>query len=282
MFDSKLIIAVHLSLFITDGVALVSITIWSIDRLSTMLIPIKYRIGIKKCQETVVLISPWPLTFITVAPYFQINFIKEMAVFCGIINTIIFLSMILLSLISKWKLKWKNQLKWIKSHDNSKSYDNEQIEVNKAELMGPSKCLNIQSNLQPNFYLEEPTEGPCSSMISITSAELTANSMTIFKKIRKRAAQKHRKTVTRAFMIILFMLVATYIPTCLMMVFMNVSTISAVNCQVRHTLRDLSVIGILTSSVVKPICFILTLKHLQNFVKDIFVRLISRIVQRTG
>ena len=71
-----------------------------------------------------------------------------------------------------------------------------------------------------------------------------------------------QKKTTRTFLIMLCVFVATYLPTA--MIFMNVCT--TCNCMAVHIMRDVSSISILSSSVFRPLNFILTLSHLRTTV----------------
>ena len=88
--------------------------------------------------------------------------------------------------------------------------------------------------------------------------------------IKPLISKKHERIqqrATRTFLIMLCVFVATYLPTVITMIFMNVCT--TCNCLVIHIMRDVSVLSILSSSVLRPLNFIMTLKHLRIAVYQI-------------
>ena len=79
----------------------------------------------------------------------------------------------------------------------------------------------------------------------------------------KKQARNQQKA-TRTFLIMLCVFLVTYLPTAIAMIFMNVC--STCDCLAIHIMRDVSSILILSSSVFRPLNFILTLKHLRTSV----------------
>ena len=73
-----------------------------------------------------------------------------------------------------------------------------------------------------------------------------------------------QKKATQTFLIMLCVFAVTYLPTAVTMIFMNVCT--TCNCMTVHIMRDVSSISILSSSVFRPLSFILTLRHLRTTV----------------
>ena len=69
---------------------------------------------------------------------------------------------------------------------------------------------------------------------------------------------------TRTFILMLFVFLITYVPTIVSILYINICT--KCNCVVVHAMRDVSFVFIWSSSVFRPLNFILTLKHLRNSV----------------
>ena len=72
---------------------------------------------------------------------------------------------------------------------------------------------------------------------------------------------RSQKKATRTFILMLLVFVLTYLPTAVTMVYMNACT--ECNCVVVHVMRNVSILSILSSSIFRPLNFILTLKHLR-------------------
>jgi len=70
-----------ISVFFTDAVALLTLTLVSIDHITVPVFPVRHYKGIKKRKENVLVIVVWPLTMLLVIPYFQLKFIRQLLVF---------------------------------------------------------------------------------------------------------------------------------------------------------------------------------------------------------
>ena len=84
--------------------------------------------------------------------------------------------------------------------------------------------------------------------------------------MRTKQSKKQRK-VTVAFLKMLLVFIITYLPTLVMVVGLHVP---GVNCDTIHVFRDLSVLGILSSSLFRAVNFLATLRHLQRSIKKLF------------
>lgn len=84
------------------------------------------------------------------------------------------------------------------------------------------------------------------------------------------AVIRTQKKATRSFVVMLCVFVVTYLPTCFTAVYMNSCTIEK-NCAFVHVLRDVSILSILSSSVLRPLTFLLSVKHLRTTAKHIFL-----------
>ena len=97
----------HVSLFFTDSVALLTLTILSIERNIALALPIKHRGGIKKRMETILLFSVWPLGILSVLPYFYVGFIRQLLIFSSINISITIISLVFTTLTYRNKLAKK-------------------------------------------------------------------------------------------------------------------------------------------------------------------------------
>ena len=84
----------HISLFFADAVALIALTFLSLDRLFCIVVPIKYFKGLNKKFQTFILMLPWPLGALLVLPYFEFQFIRQLAFYTGINISVAIISLV--------------------------------------------------------------------------------------------------------------------------------------------------------------------------------------------
>ena len=80
---------------------------------------------------------------------------------------------------------------------------------------------------------------------------------------------RNKQKVTRTFILMLVVFLFTYLPAVITIMYMNFCG-KECNCIAVHVMRDISTLFILSSSVVRPLNFILTLKHLRISVTRFF------------
>ena len=239
---------IHISMFLTDAVALLTLSVLSIERIIALVSPVKHHKGMKKRTEKILVFSIWPLAMLLVLPYFQIKFIRQLLVFSSINIVVTILSLTVTSITYKQKLNVKI----------NKKKEEERVDSNKEM----ETALEMQ--------LRTESHGAISSKRPLDTSDkqhqpdnLVQNTLS-----EKKARSQHK--ATRTFILMLLVFVLTYLPTAVTMVYMNACT--ECNCVVVHVMRDVSVLSILSSSVFRPLNFILTLKHLQASVFEIFRR----------
>jgi len=93
---------VHVSLFITDGVALVSMAILSTERILALLSPMFY---VTKFTQILILMASWPLSVFILLPYTTVGFLVELIIFFACTNSIAVISLVLLTAIYRTKFK---------------------------------------------------------------------------------------------------------------------------------------------------------------------------------
>eukprot|EP00111_Clytia_hemisphaerica_P012762 TCONS_00037546-protein len=96
---------IHLSLFITDAVALLTLSILSVERIVAITLPVKHYKGVKKSTEKGLLISTWVLGLALVSPYFKLGFIRQLFVFSTVNVVVTVLSLAVTVLVYRYKLK---------------------------------------------------------------------------------------------------------------------------------------------------------------------------------
>ena len=248
---------VHLSLFFTDAVALITMTILSIERILALILPIKHHQGMKKKYENLLVFATWPTSFALVAPYFRLNFIKELLVFSTIDVVACTISLVVTTLIVRRSV---TKVTVISKNFEMTSMTNENPPPNKRVAGGSNSSATGNYRVDMNNCVPIP----------IQNNPLQVN--TKIKKSKKKEIEspQAQKKATRAFILMLVVFVVTYLPTCVTMIYMNVCP--ECDCLTIHVMRDISILSILSSSLFRPLNFILTLKHLRKCVRGIFIK----------
>ena len=255
----------HLTLLIPDAAALVTMTYLSFDRLLPLYFPNKYVFGLRKKEQKIVLWCIWPIAIIITIPYFFINFIKELLIYGGIAITVALTSLILLIVSFHRKSVQR------KAAENGINLD-KSIRSNSVETKNLLSCS--KSSVK---------DGLITKLRSLTSAEDTSVDEIFHKKERSASSTTMNSTVsqprdesierriTNTFMKMLLVFLATYLPIVFFILYMNISSISYVNCVVRHVMRDLTGIFIQASSFFRGLNFLLTLKTVKGAVLKTFI-----------
>jgi len=81
---------------------------------------------------------------------------------------------------------------------------------------------------------------------------------------------KAQKKATRSFVVMLRVFAVTYLPICFTTIYMNSCNVGN-HCTLIHVLRDVSILSILSSSVLRPLAFLLSVKHLRRTAKRVFL-----------
>ena len=230
---------IHLSLFFTDAVALLTLSILSVDRIIAIMFPIKHHKGIKKSNKILLVLSAWIFGIALVLPYFKVNFIRQLLIFSTVNIVVTILSLIVTTLTYRHKLRPKQHGR-----------------VTTTKKQGnpiPLRSVKRDSNEEPSSEgLEVATPNP---VLAMTIKKENNNNNNKFIDKQTRSQQK----ATRTFILMLCVFIGTYFPTAATMLYMNICT--ECNCLAVHVMRDISILSILSSSVFRPLNFILTLKH---------------------
>ena len=301
--------AAHLSIFFTDAVALCTLTLLSMDRVMAIMSPVKHFKGMEQATRYVLVACTWIIGFCLVLPYFKLKFIRQLFVFSTINITITVLSLIVTIVTYRLKLKPSTSTKHktkmgqvvvknlqsesvkIDKDNNLGSFtDDSDVKLTSTEITeektpndsiegGPAeldpvrntnkKSLKEVSN-HTKMKAEQVTEDTKTNTvkISIDAKVRRPNRGTSGDNFMSKKQVRNQQKATRTFLITLCVFVATYLPTAVTMIFMNVCT--TCNCLAIHIMRDVSIISIMSSSVFRPLNFILTLKHLRT---SIFLKL---------
>ena len=141
------------------------------------------------------------------------------------------------------------------------------IEYSKCSYSYNNKTNGHHSNSQHNKQSKNNTDSNKSTRkrsVSLTDIDIFAyisrnrSSSTNTRFSRRTRAEKR---VTRTFLLMLIVFIVTYLPTCLVVIILNVE---GEHCKLTHVFRDVSVLGILSSSLFRALNFIMTLKNLKR------------------
>ena len=129
----------HLSLFITDAIALITMTLLSFDRIIALVYPLKYHRGMKNWKENMLVVLIYPLSILLVLPYIKIKFIGQLAVFTGTNVGVAIMSLAITTAVFKMNSK-KENLK--KNTSNVVASTNVENSTKKLSEIPPEKLIN--------------------------------------------------------------------------------------------------------------------------------------------
>ena len=186
---------IHVSLFFTDAVALLTLTVLSIERIIALVFPIKHHNGIRKRTENLLVISVWPLAMLLILPYFQIKFIRQLLVFSSINIIFTVLSLIVTTITYRYKLGVNKTKKSARERTNT----NKEMDT---KLQKPS--LN-ESDGAVVFNKQ--------SLDSLPDKEHQSQNVVIEKRLSNDRQFSSQQKATRTFILMLLVFVITYLPT---------------------------------------------------------------------
>ena len=128
-----------------------------------------------------------------------------------------------------------------------------------SKKLGPNKITNVKETKSETPYSMD-IEGNRKQQLRLEKGESSRPNDT------RMFAGQHK--ATRTFIIMLLVFLITYVPTMVTILYINICT--ECNCIVVHVMRDVSFVFIWSSSVFRPVNFILTLKHLRTSIIGIF------------
>ena len=248
-------------MLIPDAAALVTMAYLSFDRLLPLYFPDTYVFGLKKKERKAALLCVWPLAIIITIPYWFVNYIKELLIYGGIAISIALISLILLIVsFNRKSVQNKGKENGIKTRIPRRS--------DSVEIKNQLNCRKGTVNNTSITILRSLTSVEDISVHeSFYKKERIASSATINSTISQtRHEPSIEKRITNTFVKMLLVFLATYLPIVFFILYMNISSVSHVNCVVRHVMRDLTVIFILASSFFRGLNFLLTLKTVKAIV----------------
>ena len=275
------IYTMHLSLFLTDAVALVTMTMLSIDRILALTRPYSYRKGLKNSTENLLVFSSWFLGTLLVIPYFFISFIKELAIFTAVNVLIAIVFLVATLLVYRYKflspvgsnIYTSDAGNPVKSEFGVSSDSTRTIfersdrvtfdSINTKEIDKYCESIGNACPTSPIEACNFPESNPKDTCPKTKLSEMTSvNNNVDDKRTQCKSRSNIQKRVTRTFLIMVVVFIVTYLPTCVLMIYMNVYT--KCDCDLIHVMRDLSILSIASSSTLRSLNFILTLKHVRE------------------
>ena len=258
-------LVLHLTLLIPDAAALVTMTYLSFDRILPLYFPNKYVFGLRKKEQRGVLLCIWPIAIIITIPYFFINYIKELLIYGGIAITVALTSLILL--IVSFHRKSVQNVGAENGIETDRSRRSNSIETENHSNCSKSSIKDASfTKLRSLTIVEDPSVHE-----DFQKRERSTSSATMYSTVNQtRDESSIEKRITNTFMKMLLVFLATYLPIVFFILYMNISSVSNVNCVVRHVMRDLTVVFILASSFFRGLNFLLTLKTVKATVLKLF------------
>ncbi|XP_066920030.1 uncharacterized protein [Clytia hemisphaerica] len=272
---------IHLSLFITDAVALLTLSILSVERIIAITLPVKHYKGVKKSTEKGLLTSTWVLGLALVSPYFKLGFIRQLFVFSTVNVVVTVLSLAVTVLVYRYKLK-TTATTAVNGNDSTIKQQQQHQKSSNTPLSSQfnnSQRYSMADQISIQGAVERASEPDARNKKEEVQEKITSKSPLPTTTVKQN--QKTQQKATRTFILMLIVFIATYLPTTFTMIYMNVCT--ECDCLAIHIMRDVSALSILSSSLLRPLNFILTLKHLRASVFQVFrksQRRESRVVQR--
>jgi len=250
----------HLSLFYTDAVALLSVILLNIDRITAMLYPIQHHNGAIAKVENKLMALAWILSLFVTLPYIFFGFISHLLFFSLTVIGAAALSLLLTTTLYKYKLG-----------NNNSNNDSRQQSFDMEEKSSKSNRMITRIKKISQIKLESDTDSPklsprglvftnASSRVSTTEPPSAAGVSADRHDLRPFNSRQGQATATKAFLFILVMFVFTYLPTEVMIVYM--AQCEDCDCDIIHSMKNLSKLFILGSSLMRPLGFIFSLRHL--------------------
>ncbi len=297
----------HITFFIFGTVSVVTIGILGIERQWAVLLPFSYRIGIQTRFVVMILIFTWLFAISMSLLYLLVGFYTSLVIFASTTVTLSFIIMVITASVYYFKLIRRPVHVGIENSNGlnlfhrsvatpfivtnaSTAGKDQQVEestencAKSPNVATASRKLSKRAVAGNVYYTADKIEQdpvPCSPTVHSSTTRQVENvsKSEPLKRpgIEKSNSQHSRgfateveKRATKTFMIILIVYIASYLPTCIMMIYM--STCKQCDCLVLHVLRDVTYLSMVSGCLLRPISFIFSLKPLKNGIKNAFRR----------
>jgi len=218
---------VHIPLFLNGGVSILTLSILSLDRVVALLRPFKYRDGVKPWKVFATLSLTWVTSGLLTIVYFYIGYIKYLMVYA--FTTVLFSTACLIFTTIVYRKKFRTKTR--------------------ISVVLPAKTTAMSPI--PTHKNSHSSAGQQSVRRDRSKTYSTSSQM--------------ERRVNSSFIIILLLFLLTYLPACIMTIYMNVCT--ECNCLLIHVLRDLTFLLILASALLRGINFISRLTTIRRAIR---------------
>ena len=291
----------HITFFIFGTVSVGTIGILGIERQWAVLFPFSYRVGVRAKYVAMTMTFTWIFSISLSLLYLLVGFYTSLVIFASTTVTLSFI--ILIVTASVYYLRLIRRPAHIGNGERNRAspfhlspklhlFGNDTMkagakanELPLDQIVNSSKATN--SFINPNNeilngnlnYATKRTEQNTSPIVQANAVEKGDNCLEMKPVQRPRIVKSHsirhrsfttevEKRATATFMIILVVYIISYLPTCIMMIYMN--TCKSCDCLVLHVLRDMTYLSMVSSCLLRPISFIFSLKPLRDGIKSIF------------
>jgi len=253
----------HLSLFFTDAVALMALTFLSVERVIALVYPIKHFKGMTIAWKKLIVAITWPLAFLLVIPYFEFDFITQLMVFSTVNLVVTVVSLLITTAVYYRKLVVAKVRRYNSEMNTSQSkYYSTKGEIGTKKV----EAVEAVETVEAVEIVEAPRKRDhVLANAIINNKRKHANTIS---KLASPQRIKMQEEATKTFLTMLIVFVVTYCPTAVTMVYASVCR--DCDCRIVHIMRDVSAISILSSSLFRPLNFILTMKNLRLNISKIF------------
>ena len=218
---------IEIDLFLLNNVSILTMTLFSFDRIIALIKPFVYRNGIHMWKSILLLVFIWVVSILITIPVCTIGYVKYLGVFSFTTVASTTFSMVTVVIIYSRKFR---------------VFPTPRYSVNR-----------LVAAVQVNN----------------TTAMQIGKFATITRKIGKNAVAKKRKEkeVNKSFIYMLLVFLFTYLPACGISIYLN--THQSCNYSIKYVLRDITYLSILSSSVWRPLIFILRLSRIRKFARKV-------------
>ena len=224
---------IHIPILLDGGVSILNLSLLSLDRAVALLRPFKYREGVKQWKVIMILSLTWVTSIILIIVYYYVRYIKYLMVYA--FTAVIFSTVCLVFTTILYRRKFRTRTSV--------------AVVPSANMMTtPSNTNNSNRNNNQTNEENHNVKREGRQTVSATS--------------------QMEKRVNTTFITILLFFLLTYLPACMLTIYMNMCT--ECNCVFIHVSRDLVLLLIQCSALFRGINFIWRLTTIQRAIRDMF------------
>ena len=279
----------HITFFIFGSVSVVTIGLLGAERQWALFLPFSYRVGVEPIYVYGTLVSTWILSILMSLLYLWLGFYTSLVIFASTTVCLSFVIMLVTVIAYYHKLirrpahvgaqdgvsylprsQGEGEIHMdlsmhVTSIGTAKSSPFTIARLNRAFSVREGGSSNDNNN-RPNRQraMTDPL-GAAWDSVALSRPRLTRrNAKPLY---CKHVATEAEKRATKTFIIILIVFIVSYMPTCVMMVYMNICR--KCNCMLIHILRDMTYLSMVSGCLLRPINFIFSLKPLKTAISKL-------------